>query len=205
MLAVMISVRSLLIAATGCSLAACVSPPSLDPVELGAGQWSLDTAHARVNWQVRHLGLSWDTARFDGVEARLDFDPADPQSAQLTAIVDARSVSTGDLEFDATLREASWLDAERHPQIVFTSTQIEVTGENTGRVFGTLSLKGVSAPAVLETEFYGGLFNPLEQRQAIGFGADLVIDRTEFGVGRLPGNFLGDEVVLRIEAEFLQE
>jgi polyisoprenoid-binding protein YceI len=57
----------------------------------------------------------------------------------------------------------------------------------------------------LETEFYGGLFNPLEGRQTLGFGADLTIDRTEFDVGRLPGNFIGDEVILRIEAEFLQE
>lgn len=196
---------SLLVAIASMGLAACVSPPTLDPLDLPAGAWALDPAHARVNWQVRHLGLSWYTARFDRVDASLTFAPANPEDAQLTAIVDARSVSTGDPDFDATLRGSSWLDAERHPQIVFRSTRIEVTGPNTGRVFGELSLKGVSAPAILETEFYGGLFNPLEQRQALGFGADLVIDRTDFGVGSVPGNFLGDEVVLRIEAEFLQE
>jgi polyisoprenoid-binding protein YceI len=187
------------------ALTACVSPPSLDPVDLPAGEWRLDPGHASVTWRIRHLGLSWYTARFDRVDASLSFDPANPETAQLTATVDAASVSTGNPEFDQTLRGRGWFDAETYPQIVFISERIEVTSETTGRVFGMLTLKGVSRPAILETEFYGGLFNPLEGRQALGFGADLVINRTEFGVGRLPGDFIGDEVVLRIEAEFLQE
>ncbi|MFP4520057.1 MAG: YceI family protein [Oceanicaulis sp.] len=185
------------------TLTACVSAPSTNPATAGAGAWTLDPGHTSVTWRVRHLGLSWYTARFDTAEANLDFDPANPDAAQLTAIVKAGSISTGDPEFDSTLRGAGWFDAGTHPDIVFRSTRIEATGETTGRIHGELTLKGTSRPAVLETEFYGGLFNPLEGRRALGFGADLTIDRTEFGVGRLPGNFIGDEVQVRIEAEFL--
>ena len=190
---------------TALALAGCVAPASTDPADLPSGAWRLDEDHARVTWRVRHLGLSWYVARFDTADASLNFDPADPASAELTAIVDAASVSTGDREFDETLRGSSWLDAENHPEIIFRSTRIEVTGQNTGRIHGELTLKGVTADAVMETEFYGGTFNPLERTQALGFGADLVIDRTQFGVGRLTGNFIGDEVRLRIEAEFLRQ
>jgi polyisoprenoid-binding protein YceI len=194
-----------LIAALAClMLAACVSAPSVDPARLPAGEWELDREHASVTWRVRHLGLSWYTARFDAMDARLSFDPATPEASQLTAVIEAASVSTGDRDFDETLRGAAWFDASRHPQILFRSTRIEVTGETTGRIHGELTLKGVTRPAVLETEFYGGLFNPLEGRRAVGFGADLVIDRTDFGVGRLPPGFIGDEVRVRIEAEFLR-
>ena len=198
----MTRVLSLLIAL---ALSACVSPATTDPAELPSGEWALDPGHTSVTWRVRHLGLSWYTARFNAAEASLRFDPASPGDAQLTAVVDAASVSTGDPDFDETLRGSGWLDAERHPEIVFRSTRIELTGETTGRIHGALTLKGVTADAVLETEFYGGTFNPLEGAQALGFGADLVIDRTEFGIGNLPGNFIGDEVRLRIEAEFLRE
>ena len=187
------------------ALTACVAPATTDPAELPSGAWTLDPGHTSVTWQVRHLGLSWYTARFDAAEASLSFDPASPEDAQLTAVIDAASVSTGDPEFDETLRGPGWLDAERHPEIVFRSTRIEVTGEATGRIHGELTLKGVTADAVLETEFYGGTFNPLEGAQALGFGADMTIDRTDFGVGNLPGNFIGDEVRLRIEAEFLRD
>ena len=187
------------------ALTACVAPATTDPAELPSGAWTLDPGHTSVTWQVRHLGLSWYTARFDAAEASLSFDPASPEDAQLTAVIDAASVSTGDPDFDETLRGSGWLAVERHPEIVFRSTRIEVTGEATGRIHGELTLKGVTADAVLETEFYGGTFNPLEGAQALGFGADMTIDRTDFGVGNLPGNFIGDEVRLRIEAEFLRD
>lgn len=199
----MVMIRSALIIAAVC-LTACVSAPKTDPAQLPAGAWTLDPAHASVTWRIRHLGLSWYTARFDTVEASLEFDPQNPGAAQLTAIVDAGSISTGDPDFDETLQGSSWFDAERHPEIVFRSTRIETVSETTGRIHGDLTLKGVTRSVVLETEFYGGLFNPLEGRRALGFGADMTIDRTEFGIGRLPGNFIGDEVRLRIEAEFLQ-
>lgn len=196
---------TVLAAISALALTACVSPATTDPAELPSGEWTLDPAHARVTWQVRHLGLSWYTARFDTAQGSLSFDPAAPEDAQLTAIIDATSISTGDRDFDETLQGSGWFDAANHPEIVFRSTRIEATGETTGRIHGTLTLKGVEAPAVLETEFYGGTFNPLEGAQALGFGADLTIDRTQFGVGRLPGNFIGDEVRVRIEAEFLRD
>ncbi|MFW6413569.1 MAG: YceI family protein [Oceanicaulis sp.] len=45
----------------------------------------------------------------------------------------------------------------------------------------------------------------MEGRRALGFSGEITIDRTEFGVGRLPGNFIGDEVRVLIEAEFLKD
>ena len=186
------------------ALSACVSAPSTDPAELGSGAWTLDPGHTSVVWRVRHMGLSWYTARFDEADATLDFDPARPEAAALTAVIKAASVSTGDRDFDETLRGGSWFDADAHPELVFRSTRIEKTGEASGRVHGELTIKGETREIVLETEFYGGVFNPLEGREAIGFRAETQIDRTEFAVGRLPGNLIGDAVRIEIEAEFLK-
>lgn len=185
-------------------IAACASAPSTDPAALPSGEWRLDQAHASAVWRVRHLGLSWYAGRFDEMDASLSFDPQAPEASELTAVVKAASISTGDPDFDEILRGSGWLDAEAHPEIVFRSTRIERTGETTGRIHGELSLKGQTRPAVLETEFYGGVFNPLELRQAVGFGADLIVDRTQFGVSGLGSRFTGEEVRLRIEAEFLR-
>lgn len=199
----MTALRSLA-AASALVLSGCVSAPSTDPAELGSGEWTLDPGHTSVVWRVRHMGLSWYTARFDEAEATLDFDPARPEDASLSAVVEAASVSTGDADFDETLRGGSWFDAARHPELVFRSTRIEKTGEASGRVHGELTIKGETREVTLETEFYGGVFNPLEGREAIGFRAETEIDRTEFGVGRLPGNLIGDAVRIEIEAEFLK-
>jgi len=193
----------LALAAITLLLAACVSAPVTDPARLPAGAWELDPDHVSVTWQVRHLGLSWYTARFDDVRASLDFDPARPEAARLTAIVTAGSVSTGDPDFDETLRGSGWLNAAEHSEIVFVSNRIVVTGDNTGEVHGNLTLNGVTQPVVMETEFYGGVFNPLIGRNMLGFRGYFEIDGTDFGVGRLPGNFIGDMVRLSIEAEFV--
>lgn len=187
-------------------LAACATPSTTDPAELSGGEWRLDAAHTSVVWQVRHMDLSWYTARFDEAEARLDFAPANPAEAQLTAIVQAESVSTGDPDFDEQLRGSAWLDASNHPEIVFRSTRIEVTGETTGRVHGEITLKGQTHDAVMETEFYGGTTNPLEGTQVVGFHGQIETEYGQYGVGSFPAtNFIGGTVRLRIEAEFLHE
>lgn len=183
-------------------LTACATPTT-DPARLPAGQWELDPGHASAIWRVRHFGLAWYTGRFDSLRASLDFDAERPGEAQLTAIIDAASISTGDPEFDRTLAQ-DWFNAARHPEIRFTSTRIEITGETTGRAYGTLFLNGREAETVMDIEFYGGLFNFLEGRNTIGFGADMVIDRSDFGIGNLPETVLGREIHIRIEAEFLE-
>ncbi|WP_417468813.1 YceI family protein [Maricaulis sp.] len=182
---------------------ACATP-STDPQRLPAGQWVLDGDHASVTWRVRHLGLSWYTGRFDGMEASLDFDPARPQDAQLTAIIDTASLSSGHPGFDHTLAN-DWLHAAQSPQISFTSARIEVIDATHGRAFGQLVMNSRTVDAVMEIEFYGGSFNMLTGRDTVGFGADMVIDRTDFDVGSLPASIVGTEIRIHIEAEFLRQ
>ncbi|SDL74653.1 YceI family protein [Maricaulis salignorans] len=181
-------------------IAGCATPTT-DPRRLPAGSWVLDDAHASVIWRVRHFGLAWYTGRFDRLEASLDFDPADPQAAQLTAIIDANSISTGNADFDRDLANG-WLHADQHPQIIFTSERIDATH---GRAFGHIVMNGRRINAVMEIEFYGGSFNMLAGGDTIGFGADMVIDRTDFAVGSLPASIVGTEIRIHIEAEFLRQ
>jgi len=187
-------------------LSGCVSAPTRDPVELPAGNWQLDPLHSSVIWRSRHFGLAWYTARFDTMSASLTFDPENPEAAQLTAIIDASSVSTGNPSFDEQLRGPNWFSAERHPQIIFESTSIELGEDGAGQAIGEMTIRGTTQPAVLDIRFYGGTYNFLENTDMIGFGADAILSRREFGIGGfIPAAIAGDEVRIRIEAEFLLE
>ncbi|WP_421792368.1 YceI family protein [Hyphobacterium sp.] len=187
-------------------ITACVSAPVTDPVALPAGDWRLDRNHASVHWQARHFGLAWYTARFDELDASLTFDPLAPEAARLTAIIAADSISTGNEDFDERLRGPGWFAADTSPQILFEAHGIAVTGENAGYADGNLTIRGVTQPVRMDIVFYGGNFNFLENRDVIGFGADMVVSRSEFGIGQLvPAGIAGDEVRIRIEAEFLRE
>lgn len=190
--------------------AAAVAPAATEAfeaaVDLPAGAYRLDPRHATVLFRIRHMGLAWFTARFDGKTAELTLDAADPTRSQLSASVDAASVSTGlsgrDSGFDRQIGNA--LGAAANPQIGFTATTIERTGRNTARITGDLAMNGQTHPATFEATFDGAAVDPLRGgNQVLGFSAHGEIDRTQWGVNQWR-SFTGDTVQIVIEAEFVK-
>jgi polyisoprenoid-binding protein YceI len=177
-------------------------------VDLPAGSYRLDPRHASVVFRIRHMGLAWFTARFDGKAATLTLDPADPSRSQLRASVDADTVNTGVLNaageraFDRSIGRA--LGEETTPSISFVSTAIERTGEHTARITGDLTMNGQTHPATFEATFDGAAVDPLRGgAQVLGFSAHGSINRSEWGVTEWR-SFTGDEVQIVIEAEFVR-
>jgi polyisoprenoid-binding protein YceI len=192
---------------------AAAAAPSAIAKDIPAGAYELDPAHASLIFRVNHLGFSHYTARFKRLNAQLQFDPNNLAAAQLTADVDARSIETdfpdsAKLDFNAELQSEQWLNAVQYPQMQFRSTRIEVTGSNTLRLTGELTLRGVTKPVVLDTTFNGGYAgHPMDPRARIGFSAHGTLQRSDFGISfgiPAPGTTLGvsDQVDISIEAEF---
>ena len=77
-----------------------------------------------------------------------------------------------------------------------------MTGENTGLITGTLTLKGVTKPVTLETVFNGAGSSFGNPGKTLGFSAKGQIMRSEFNMGHLVSFGIGDKVNLRIETEF---
>jgi polyisoprenoid-binding protein YceI len=178
-----------------------------------AGEYQLDLGHARVLFQVNHLGASNYTALFTDFEATLAFDPADPAAMRLRATIQAASVETHypdpAVDFNAVIAGPEFLDAAQFPTITFTSTAIVLTGNQTAEVTGDLTLHGVTKPVTLTVTYNGGYgandFDPAGAR--IGFSATGSLRRTDFGIGfgvPAPGTTfgVGDAVTIIIEAEF---
>ena len=102
------------------------------------------------------------------------------------------------------MRGSGWFDATTFPQAVFRSTAIDMTGENTGRVTGDLTLHGVTRPVILDVTFNGGATDLITGRYTLGFAATGTFKRSEFGVNDyIPA--VGDEVQLEIYAEFQRQ
>lgn len=177
------------------------------------GTYRLDPAHARLIFSVSHLGFSDYTAFFRKLDATLTFDPDNPESMVLSAIVDPASVETlhpaPSYDFNAILAGESFLDAANHPEVRFDSTRIRLTGPQDAAVTGDLTLHGVTKPITLRVRYNGGYAgHPLDQGARIGFSAEGAFFRSDFGMGfgiPAPGTTIGvgDLVTIRIEAEFL--
>ena len=171
------------------------------PQDLPAGSYRIDPEHASLPFKLDHLGFSQLVGRFDELDATLDFDPAQPEAARLTALVEVASIDFGLPAFEEELGGPQWFDAGRFPQARFESRGIEITGERTGRVAGELALHGASAPVMLEVTLNGAGDTLLTGRYRLGFAASGTLLRSEFGLGAY-APAVGDEVVLEIHAEF---
>ena len=171
-----------------------------DPARIPAGTYVLDPDHASVVAAVNHQGFSNYVVRFNRIEATLEYDPARPTAARLTAVIDPRSVDSGNAGLDRQLAGRNFLDAERHPLIRFVAREIRPGSDGRGQVVGDLTLHGVTRPVTLEVVFNGTGRNVL-LRRTVGFSATASISRSAFGLTSYQ-NLVGDAVALRIEAEF---
>jgi polyisoprenoid-binding protein YceI len=166
--------------------------------DLKPGVYKADPNHTKVAWAILHNGFSTFSGLFAGVEADLTVD-ADPTKSSLSVTVPIDRVITGSAGLDNHLKTVDFFDVAKFPAATFKSTSIVVTGPNTGKVTGDLTMHGVTRPVTLDVKFVKGAANRSGQR--LGFDATGVIKRSEFGIKYgLPAS--GDDVEIRIGSEF---
>jgi polyisoprenoid-binding protein YceI len=175
-----------------------------------AGEYRLDRSHADLTFRVSHIGFSMYTGRLSDFDATLHFDPANPETMSLDASVNVNSLAlpAPPEGFLAEMLGPQWFDAAQFPTMTFRSTAVELTGANTARVTGDLTLRGVTKPVVLDVTFNGGYAgHPMDPNGRIGFSARGSLRRSAFGMGYgVPpeGSTMGvgDDVEIVIETEF---
>ena len=143
------------------------------------GTWTVDPAHSRVEFSVKHLGIATVRGNFGEFEGSLEIGEDGPGRAYGT--VAAASVDTNDAKRDAHLRSEDFFEVERHPEIAFESTSIERTGESTFQIAGELSLHGVTRELTLEAEITGTEQDPWGNDR-IGLEVSGQIDRGDYGM-----------------------
>lgn len=181
-----------------------------DVSKLPAGDYKLDPYHASVTFKVNHLGFAFYTGQFETFDASLQLDPANPETAKVTATIDMSSLSVPNPPdgFVAELLGENWLGANITSQATFTSTSVKQTGPATADILGDFTLKGVTRPVTFKATFNGGYEGRVQDPNArIGFSAKGAIKRSDFGITigiPAPGSTMGvfDDVAFEIEAEF---
>ena len=167
--------------------------------------WSIDAGHSAVHFGVRHMMFTKIRGRFTRWSGELRLDPSELPSSRVEVTIDAGSIDTGDAQRDAHLKSADFLDVERFPEVTFRSTKVEDLGEGKLRVSGELTIRGVTRPVVLDTEYAGRVKDPWGNDRA-GFAARAAIDRTDFGLRwnqtlETGGLLVGNKVEIELELE----
>ena len=129
------------------------------PVLIPTGTYSVDPSHSRVEFAVKHLGISTVKGSFGTFEGTLEL-AGDLDTAKAYGTVDVATVDTKEAARDEHLRSADFFDAEQFPKLTFASTSIEPTDEDTFRITGDLTIHGVTNEITLTAEITGTETDP---------------------------------------------
>lgn len=189
------------------ALALGSAPAAAGDVELSAapsGSYRTDPRHAYIVFSYDHMGMSHPHLRWRKWSGELDWDAEDPDASSVYVTINAASVDSGVDEFDGHLRGERFFDVANHPEITFESTSIERTGPSTGKISGDLTIRGVTAPVVLDAVINGAKGDAQDGVYKLGFSATATVKRSMFGItAYLP--LVSDEVEISIESEFVMQ
>ncbi len=173
-----------------------------------AATYQIDPAHTNVGFRIRHMGIAFVEGEFDDFEGAITFDPADVGATRADVTVQMASIDTDVEARDNHLRSEDFFEVEAFPTMTFVSTSAQPTGQNTFRLAGDLTMKGVTKEVVFDVMAAGPI--PIENGQRAGFHATTTIDRRDFGVtwGReMPGGVpaVGNRVQIVLDVEAVTE
>ena len=146
-----------------------------------AKNWKIDTAHSEIQFKVKHLMITTVTGYFKNFDLEVTTENDDFATAKKIAFTaDINSIDTNNAQRDQHLKSADFFNADEHAQIQFTGTKYEADGDE-ARLYGDLTIKGVTKPVVLNVEYGGIVTDPYGQTKA-GFTINGKISRKEFGL-----------------------
>ncbi len=170
-----------------------------------AATYAIDPVHTRVVFMVSHAGFSQAIGTISGSSGTLRFDPGDWRGARLDVTVPVTRLDLGDAKWNTAVLASNLLDAQRHPEARFVSTEVTGIDATHARACGELTLRGTAAPVCLDVTFNALKRHPLPPfRRTAGFSATATLSRKAFGMTVWP-TVIGDEVRLLIEAEAVRQ
>ena len=168
-----------------------------------SGTYTADPVHSSFGFAVRYQGVSLFKGTLSEVAATLT-----DGRLEGAAKVESISIRTPD-QFRQHVLSAEFFDVENHPEVTFTSNDLDVREDGTATVAGELTIKGITRPV----EATGTWTAPAADAFGNARGhlnLEAVIDRTEFDINwnmALPsgGNVLANEVTLTVELSLIEQ
>ena len=175
----------------------------------------IDPNHSTVGFSIRHL-FARVNGRFTGYEGALTWDAATPANSSVDVTIQAASITTQNDTRDKDLRSDHFFEVAKYPTLAFKSTKVELAEGKTAlaagdkfKVYGDLTMKGVTKPVVLDATFDGSGqvgIGGMKMGTVTGFEATTTVNRKDFNIlwnKNLDngGTLLGDDVTISLQVE----
>lgn len=133
-------------------------------------------------WQIKEdYSIQFSSKDASGIfktfSGTITFDEANPAVSKFNLTVDVASINTGNGLQNKHAKGAEWFDAEKYPNIKFTTTKMEKSGDGY-KATGTLEMHGVKKEIGIPFKF------KKSGAKAGLFTASFSVNRSDYGIGK---------------------
>lgn len=173
--------------------------------QIPAGTWVVDPVHSTIAFGITHSGIATFRSGFGEYSATL----TGGEQPRLEGAVEVASIEIEEEQFKGHLMGPDFFDTENHPQLKFSSTELDVAADGSVRLSGELEIRGETREVSAVGRF-AQVPAYLDGRERLGLSVQVGIDRNDYGVSwnaDLPagGRALEDEVAIEVELQFVPE
>lgn len=168
-----------------------------------AKEFVIDNTHTNVGFSIKHMMISNVKGSFNAYSGDIDFDVDKKVFNNLNAKIEVASIDTGMPKRDEHLKSADFFDVTKFKTIDFVMTSMKE-----GKVYGKLSMHGVTKDVILTAKI-NGVIKDFQGHLRMGFTLEGTLNRKDFGLSwnkALEGGGLtvGEDVQLIIDVEAIE-
>jgi polyisoprenoid-binding protein YceI len=170
--------------------------------------YQIDASHSEIQFSARHMMVSKVRGIFEKWSGTVALNPAHPDQTVVDVTIEAASINTRDAQRDGHLKSADFLNAEVFPAVHFKSTRVDVTGKESAKLYGDLTIRDVTKPVVVDVEYQGSAKSPWGTT-SYGFSGHTKINREDWGLNwnaalETGGVLVGKEISIDVELELVE-
>ncbi|MCA6973192.1 YceI family protein [Pectobacterium carotovorum] len=151
------------------------------------------------------IALSWQAfghlsqASLDGVTGNITLDAEKEMDDRIDVKIPISTLQASNGLLTYQLKSSLFFDAEHYPDIRFTSSRVVALGHGHFRVFGSLSVKNIQRPVILDATLEEHDGN-VSGEEALSLHATTAISRSAFNMDRFTG-VVDDRVAISIDIQ----
>ncbi len=146
-----------------------------------SGNYTVDTAHTTVGFDIVHMGLSQVHGRFTGLTGSVVDDASDLTNGHVDFTIQTSTIDTAVAPRDHHLSSPDFFDVAKYPTITFKSSKIAKLGDQYV-AYGALTIKDVTKQITIPFKHYGPIKDPFGGTR-VGVVADpITIKRSDYHV-----------------------
>src|SRR4051812_46472638 len=106
--------------------------------QVPAGTWTVDPVHSGLHFAITHNGIATFRSGFNEYAATL----TGGEAPRLEGTVEVASIDIDEEMLKGHLLSPDFFDAEQHPELKFSSTELSVDDDGAVRLSGELEIRG---------------------------------------------------------------